>query len=264
MSRPCRYGFTLVELLVVIAIIAILIGILLPAVQKVRQAASRTQDANNLKQLGLSLHNYHTAVGKFPAANQAPNGFPMSWIVNILPYCEQPDAGANESLKILTCPLDRNNPTPPGGVDMINGKTSYLACSGAGDTTSGIINTATQVEVVQIADGASNTLFVGPRPPSLDGGHGAWMPGFYGHTFLSIEYDDPPTNVSNLRGVVNSKRWCPGRLEDDGDLPHFWSPFTGGGNWLFGDGSVRFMPYSSADVMPALATRAGGESIGDD
>jgi prepilin-type N-terminal cleavage/methylation domain-containing protein len=194
-----RPAFTLVELLVVIAIIGILVALLLPAVQAARESARRMQCLNNLKQIGLAMHNYHDSHKVLPFG-QGGTTDKYSAISLMLPYMEQaplhslidfnqaPTAPANDlarrtELSLLRCPSDRRNPMPQTG-----GATNYMANKGSGivwrDATGpnagmpppgGVFYFKSAIRLADLLDGTSNTAAFSERILA-DGNNGVVSP----------------------------------------------------------------------------------------
>jgi prepilin-type N-terminal cleavage/methylation domain-containing protein len=281
---PIRRGFTLIELLVVIAIIAVLIGLLLPAVQQAREAARRAQCRNNLMQLILAVYNYEQAHEVLPPGvvnydgpiKTEPNGYHFSWLAQLLPYMDHnivykhidfhvgvydPANSTARSVVInsFICPSESSS----GKMDAV-GPTNYAACHNDVETpiaadNNGVFFLNSRIRSERIEDGASNTIFLGEK--SIELGHLGWASG----TASTLRNMGEPINSNNLR-LLRSTRVGDGLLNVNPlSVGGFGSAHVGGCYFALGDGSVRFISENGTlSVLQKLANRSDGSIIGGD
>jgi prepilin-type N-terminal cleavage/methylation domain-containing protein/prepilin-type processing-associated H-X9-DG protein len=285
--ESCK-AFTLIELLVVIAIISLLMGLLLPAVQKVRAAANRIQCVNNLKQIGLACHNHHDALGSLPAGysaqlsyvDGATDTFPgWGWGAMLLPFLEQdnlfksinfnaslvsPDnaTAVRAMVKIYQCPADQTPtaafalPDSFGNPVIAAAPSSYAACVGGDETDVeaatglGVFYRNSRTRLTDITDGASNTLMIGER--AWSNAQGIWA-GAVPNGVLKRGKTNPNPGTAQAfipaSGLVLAHSHLNNALTDtDGGLDDFSSNHIGGSNFVFADGSVHFIRNIPSDT----------------
>jgi prepilin-type N-terminal cleavage/methylation domain-containing protein/prepilin-type processing-associated H-X9-DG protein len=299
-ARTPRLAFTLIELLVVIAIIAVLVGLLLPAVQRVREAASRMSCQNNLKQIGLAMHNYHDANQKLPPGYLATGAYVngttdttpgWGWGAFLLPYIEQGNiynqfaltqpvqnsTAIQNLVKTFICPSDLNTNALFAVTDAsfaticMAPPSSYAACCGGGVSTTaatgnGCFYRNSSVKITDIKDGTSNTIFIEER--AFAHVEGTWVGAINGGYCNQGQYNQAavPGKLGQGAGDLvlihaGTINNPTGRNLDDSNSEH-----VGGANFLFGDGSVHFLRNAisgSADAttLQAMGTIAGGEVV---
>jgi prepilin-type N-terminal cleavage/methylation domain-containing protein len=297
-----RGGFTLIELLVVIAIIAVLIALLLPAVQAAREAARRAGCQDNLKQIGLAMHNYHSTYDVFPIGyvawantNNDVTSPGWGWGTAILPTMEQGPlynaANLNlpiedptnltvrtTALSVFTCPTDRFT----GLITLtdVNANpittawsTSYAACFGRDVNISknptmcnGLFMRNMSFGVKDITDGTNQTIMVGERGCVLT--QAPWAGSING-VVLRVTPGSPSRSTATKTAPVESlARADTGGGTSDNlffDPDDFYSPHPAGLYFLMADGSVKFIKSSiTPTIYGDLASRNWGEVVSSD
>ena len=292
--RRSRGAFTLVELLVVIAIIGTLIGLLLPAVQKVRGTAARIQCANNLRQLGLAAHGYHTSHKSFPPGYACTAAYPdtapgWGWGAFLLPHIEQDNLyrqidftkpilstpAAQAVVSIFLCPMDQTPsdafPVTDATFTVIGllGPSSYAGTVGSDASEvddpvcNGIFYRNSRTRLTDITDGASQTVMFGDRAWSQT--NGAWA-GAPNGAITRAGARNPWQNATGPSAalVLVHNNWINIRSDADGGLDDFSSYHGGGVNVVLADGSVQFIPDITANGQARYAFWAMGTiSAGD-
>ncbi|MCS7021206.1 MAG: DUF1559 domain-containing protein [Gemmataceae bacterium] len=284
-QNPGSKAFTLIELLVVIAIIAILIGLLLPAVQKVREAAARTTSSNNLKQLALACHNLADARGQQlpPTAGNA-GGYTLNATLHfyLLPYLEQEalynlgfSAASAQPVKTYQSPLDVTTSNQLAGNNLPVG--NYAAntlvfgrCTVSGTTITTVVLAGRTMFPAGIADGTSNTVFFAEKKGTCTAptGGSAW-PGSGPTAGPPLWVANPPNDLylaafNFTTGAIQPPQPATAPATAcDPRRPHMLS--AGGCLVAMGDGSVRSVaPSISATTWAVACTPASGDILGND
>ncbi len=298
-----RSGFTLIELLVVIAIISVLIGLLVPAVQRVREAASRLKCKNNLHQIGLALHNYHDRMGAFPpgyktqiASDNSDLGPGWGWGAFLLDDIEQGNLQrnirfdlqvsdpANAAVRVVPIPIFVCPSEPRTGTFTVvdangNGicdvaRGSYTAINGvlgvssdAWDNNGAFIRNQ-GMRIADIKDGLSTTLMVGERATSMSSS--TWTGAVTNGVVPAVRYTNVSDQLANaeLASALVLSHGSQDHLPNNPlvfDADATSSFHIQGVNFLFGDGSVQSINNSiNGMTYEALLTRANGDVPGSD
>ena len=280
------------EVLVAIAVAAVLLGLLLAAVQKVRATAARAACQNNLKQVALGIQNSASATKALPAGLATTDPaelYPrLGWLGRLLPHVEQgplwqesvaayatrrdapyrpPHVGIRTPVAVYACPADERQTKAWGTHRKLTVAVSgYLGVLGTDVAAKdGVLYRGSATRLADVTDGTSNTLLAGERPPSPDFWRGWWYasgsPTGSGDTILGVREQTGGSRTFAESCPFGPYAFRPGSLDDPCDAFHFWSRHAGGAHFAFCDGSVRFLPYSADATLPALATRAGAEAI---